>query len=1202
MRLQKLEINGFKSFADKVDFEFEPGVTAFVGPNGCGKSNVVDAVRWILGEQSPKAIRGGTMQDIIFNGGGARKPKGYAEASLTILNDRGILPVDYTEVCVTRRLFRTGESEYLINKQPCRLRDIREMFMDTGVGMQTYSIIEQGRVARLLQANPVERRAVFEEAAGISKYKVQRRAAQAKLDRTLENLERAQMLASEKEARLRSIKNQAAKARRWQEYQERLREIQYSLSLHTWRKAEALRRKALDEIAASEGMAAELAHQLASAEAALAAIEQEAAETERLHDETQRSLHQVETQRQAAQQNIRRNTDLISEYDAAAEEAAASLQTLESRLARAREELTRARAELEELHQLVQAQTQAAREQTRSAQESANECLRIEQSLDRWKSEIIESAHRAVQLRNEINNLVNSQQQDTARRARLDERRAATDKALQELNEAAARLTEQRLALDARLESGRVALEDTERRRLETLGLVATADDGLRAQREREAALAERRRVLADLDASAQDVADGVRWLLRPERRPGGVLGMVADLIHVDLANALAIESALADRAQTLITQDTPSALAALRLLREGEGGRAAILPLDRARAQAQTPDLAGQPGVVGRAMDMIRCDDAVRPALASLIGGVWIVDTFDAAADHSAGPGAAATLVTLHGDVLEPGGVITGGAALRRVGIISRRSELEQLDRDLQELAAQIAALELERSRGVELAEDLARQAARGREQLDEDRRQRHVLDTDLQDLQRQRQRIEEEQRLLLGEIAEIDNNLITGAAREEQVRRDLAAAETARQRIEADIEAAQARLAVQREDAARLRDQAHELKLELARREQRLESLRQAAASHERAQDEIEQQIETTSSAIAAYARKREESQAQITASQDEERRLEAAHAELAAELESILVRRQSVRESRATETARCQTLRASHADATSRLTSLRVEENRHALQMQNTEEKLQAAWGATIAQVAELEKQRLASTPPPEPGASPQPEPDWNALAQEAAELQRKIQSMGGVNTDALAEQEQIEADLKWQIEQRADLEEAEKQLRQIIRKINRLCKEKFEEAFAKVAENFAELFRKLFGGGSAELRLIQQEGEDILDAGIDIIARPPGKEPKSIIQLSGGEQTMTTIALVFAIFKWKPSPFCILDEVDAALDEANIDRFCAMVKEFLNFSQFIVITHSKRTMGLADTLYGVTMMEQGVSTKLAVKMEEAAKLVA
>ncbi|HRU07029.1 MAG TPA: AAA family ATPase, partial [Candidatus Brocadiia bacterium] len=457
MRLQKLEINGFKSFADKVDFEFEPGVTAFVGPNGCGKSNVVDAVRWILGEQSPKAIRGGTMQDIIFNGGGARKPKGYAEASLTILNDRGILPVDYTEVCVTRRLFRTGESEYLINKQPCRLRDIREMFMDTGVGMQTYSIIEQGRVARLLQANPVERRAVFEEAAGISKYKVQRRAAQAKLDRTLENLERAQMLASEKEARLRSIKNQAAKARRWQEYQERLREIQYSLSLHTWRKAEALRRKALDEIAASEGMAAELAHQLASAEAALAAIEQEAAETERLHDETQRSLHQVETQRQAAQQNIRRNTDLISEYDAAAEEAAASLQTLESRLARAREELTRARAELEELHQLVQAQTQAAREQTRSAQESANECLRIEQSLDRWKSEIIESAHRAVQLRNEINNLVNSQQQDTARRARLDERRAATDKALQELNEAAARLTEQRLALDARLESGRVA-------------------------------------------------------------------------------------------------------------------------------------------------------------------------------------------------------------------------------------------------------------------------------------------------------------------------------------------------------------------------------------------------------------------------------------------------------------------------------------------------------------------------------------------------------------------------------------------------------------------------------------------------------------------------------------------------------------------------------------------------------------------------
>jgi len=541
--------------------------------------------------------------------------------------------------------------------------------------------------------------------------------------------------------------------------------------------------------------------------------------------------------------------------------------------------------------------------------------------------------------------------------------------------------------------------------------------------------------------------------------------------------------------------------------------------------------------------------------------------------------------LATLQGDVIEPGGAMIGGEAARRTGIISRRSELEAVEGDLARLAGEIAGLEAERGRRSQRVEDLAAELAGLREAIEAGRRERHVIDTDLQDHERQRCRLSDEQRVILAELREIEENLASFTAREEQIRRDLEVCDAAKAKLEEEIRGAQERLQAQRGEAAQLREEVDRLRVTLAREDQKREGLEATAVRLRRSVGELESQLKAAQVTIESYRRKQRESQAEIASSRERIEALRGQQAALSSELEALRAERQATHEKRRGVFESAQALRTRHDESSRGLTNLRVEENRHALEVQNVEERLRADWNVSISDIA-------SATPLPEV------EPDWAALSAEADDLQRKIQQMGGVNTDALAEQEELEGEIKWQLEQRDDLDQAEKQLRQIIRKINKLCRERFQEAFEKVRENFQEMFRKLFGGGSADLKLEEVQDEDVLEAGIDIVARPPGKEPKSIIQLSGGEQTMTTVALIFAIFKWKPSPFCILDEVDAALDEANVDRFCAIVREFLDRSQFIIITHSKRTMGLADVLYGITMMEQGVSTKLGVKVEEAA----
>ena len=1190
MRLLRLELNGFKSFADRTVFEFEPGVTAFVGPNGCGKSNVVDAVRWILGERSAKAVRGSCMQDIIFNGAASRKPKAFAEATLTILNDRGILPVDFDEVAVTRRLYRTNESEYLLNRRPCRLRDIQDLFMDTGVGMHTYSIIEQGRVARLLEASPLERRVIFEEAAGISKYRSQLNSARAKLERTQQNLERAQIVLDQQEARLRSIRSQAAKARRWQEARARLKDIDVRLALRDYRGARDARDKLRQRIHEIEQRESELATQLVAAEGALVELGRKADDLDATHLTRQEELRSAETGLMGSQERVRRNTELLSEYDDATRQARAEIERLEARLSLARRELGEATCEYREISDLVETQTAAVEEQGRQAATLAGECERLCNDIERWKTEVIEVRVRAVGLRNEINGILQARQQDDARRGRLDERLCAADEAIEELDRADQSVRERQHALEARAEESNALLLRTERERLEALGLVAAAETDLRSLREREAALRERREVLTELDAAAEDVADGAVWLCGADSPVAGLIGMLPDIARPDTKYAGAIESVLGDLAQCVVFHTSRAALDALRLLREERVGRAIVLALDRLRPTRSPVDLAGKPGVIGRACDLLGVEPRFDIVAQSLLGDVWVVDSFETAVPLANNGAGAARLVTLDGDLFEPHGAVAGGAPVRGGGILSRRSELERIAEDLQRIAREIASRETERSRASGQAADLADRIANLRQALEDTRHERHVLDSDIQDNERQRVRRQAERRMIEIEVQEIQDSLTSCAEREQQNRCDLEGSEAKRRGLEEDIVASQARLEGQKAGAARLREQFEELRLTLARREVTCKNLEDRVRSLENAVTEFEERLAGARDRIETYAAKRRESESEIARGREDGARLSERRAELLRDLERISAERQAARQSRDIEMERGQTLRAGHDEVARRLSDLRVDESRRSQRMQGVEERLMADWELSVAE--------MSAEPPEAEGAGE--ETDWDALSAEAEELRRKIQRMSGVNTDALGELEELEAETQWRHEQRDDLENARKKLLQIIRKINRVCRERFREAFDQVRLNFQELFRKLFGGGSGDLRLIQEEGQDILDAGIDIIARPPGKQPEAIIQLSGGEKTLATVALVFAIFKLKPSPFCILDEVDAALDEANIDRFCAMVKDFLDLSQFIVITHSKRTMGLADTLYGITMMEQGVSSKLAVRMEEAERL--
>jgi chromosome segregation protein len=1246
--LKRLELVGFKSFADKTQFDFASGVTAIVGPNGSGKSNIVDSVRWALGEQSSKSLRGQEMIDVIFNGSASRRSLGLAEVTMTFDNGRRALATEAEEVQITRRVYRSGEGEYLINGQPSRLKDIKNLFLGSGAGTDAYSIIEQGRVDVLLQSSTRERRTIFEEAAGISRFKARKTETLRRLERVDQNVQRLRDIIDEVEKQLRSVKLQAAKAQRYQEYSNRLRELRVGLGLDEYHQ---LTGKLQAEQAVLDGLRADLTQQTAQAET----WERDSRELEEALQRLDEAAHEQEGLLAAARRQIAAAEATLSHEGALAGDLETDLARLRGRLA----ELTARVAALAASAAAaagdvagVEAQEQGQRQGVQVLEAELHALARrlaeLQDQVEGDKTEHLEQMRQAARLQNDVVSF--KAQVDTLRRERerLRQRSAQAAESLASIDLELQELTAADEALQGRLAAARQALAERrqERDRLrrardETAQLVAD----LRAQR---SGLASRIEVLEGLERSHEGLGTGVREVLalleQPDPGPWStVAGMVADFLTVRHEYAPLIDLALGERAQRFVARDADLLAEALRQRGQPFSGRVSFLvrpprgtglPSDQSPAGLEPaptaessvlgrlcpPPLpagaAAEPGVIALAEQLVTCDRSGFEDLpAQLLGRTLLVRDLDTARQHAA-HAAGYRFITPQGELLEPDGTLTVGTHHAEAGILSRKSELRELreqavaldrrvadtERDLADLRGRVADLDQQTEQRQEEIDVLAEQAADLRSRIGQHRQRREGL--------------HEEVVLSRSEISGLEQEIAASESGWRQAREQAEGAERRVQSLQARLHDAEVEIREREALHQRQQQESTAARVALAQVEERLAALRARLRQIEgdlgQRRDELaqgEQQL------AAARARLAESQRVMLQASADLARcYLDKEAAERC--LADFTRARDGRRQERQALAERMQAARSAWRTRQEQAHARELEVNDLGHRRTTLAERLREDYGLDLA--AEYERQlgrqgdketrRQGEDGRGPAGDGPGGEDSVSlspcllvslcisqeAANEEIAELRRKLSRLGSVNLDSLQELAELEARAAALQAQYEDLGAAKRALEEIIARINSDSRRLFTDTFATIRTHFQELFRKLFGGGMADVVL--ENEEDILESGIEVIARPPGKELRSISLMSGGEKTLTAVALLLAIFRSKPSPFCILDEVDAALDEANIGRFTAVLRDFLDQSQFIIITHSKRTMACADVLYGVTMQESGISKRVAVRFDD------
>lgn len=1197
MRLKKLILSGFKSFADKTELEFDAGISCVVGPNGCGKSNIVDAIKWVLGEQSAKSLRGGEMMDVIFNGSSKRNPSGLSSVTLVFENEDHLLqpapnsqPLENPDtVEVTRRLYRSGQSEYLINKEPARLRDIKEMFLDTGVGAGAYSLIEQGRVTQFLQATQEERRAFFDEAAGISRYKQRRKEALRKLDRVEQNMARVQDILGEVEKRLRSIKLQAGKARNYQEYSQRLHELRSLYFLAQYHRMTLQRRDLQSKLDSDHDELASMAGRLEHLEAAQSAAEVESVELEQSARNVQSQLHGVSSKINSLSERVdvqSRRAEELSERIVANVARAEELQTkLDSQAG----DLQRRQADLHTVQQDVetlQNSTEGLRDDHAAGELRITE---MRSQIEDEKSGVVDLMRRVAQLHNEVQGLQLKRENLHGRRDRMQGRAEQIAQELETLTAEQAAHATKLDDIDEVIQASEAKLTEVKQ---QASGLADTEQklgQRLSDLREERSTLQGRKHTLEEMQKRLEGVAEGTRRVLqaRQDGKLAAIRGMVGDFVQTDVEHAPLVAAALAGADQRLLCEEFTQLQQGAGELDEllAEGGQVEIICLDQLRAVPTDDAAMLPPKVIGRVLDWLNFEEWLEPVMWQLLGRTFVVrDLADAVEAAAAAPGKY-RFVTMAGEVLESEGMIRLGSVHHGAGVIGRRSELAELHRREQELSSEIDDLHSrctqakdEREHLDKIIHELRTALYEANYEKSETAKQVEKLENRLAELRREEPLVAQNIKAVLTEIEE--------SVRTEQAHNESAAElERTRDQRESAVAELEQQLQQAQTRQAELTDRLNEMKIKIAAGQQRLVSLRESAESLRRQQDEMTAQLNAARGAVDLDRQRQAEAQRDVESAKAEIESLHTRHNELQEEASDLDESRQGILERLSEIRKELTSRRKSRDEAAERLSNLRVkfgEVDAHIGDMVNRAADEMGMDLVELYKTYEHDEQR-----------------DWQAVEDEINELRGKIDRLGNVNMDAIAEQEELEQREQFLQSQIEDITTSQRQLEDLVRKLNKESRQRFEETFTAVRENFQVLFRKLFGGGKADILLV--DPEDILESPIEIVARPPGKELRSISLLSGGEKTMAALALIFGFFQARPSPFCLLDEVDAALDEANNERYNALVEEFAETSQFIMITHSKRTMAIGNVLYGVTMQEPGVSTRISVRFEEAARMV-
>ncbi len=1186
MRLEKIILDGFKSFADRTEFNFDAEITGIVGPNGCGKSNVVDAVKWVLGEQKLKSLRSDQMADVIFGGSGSRKPLGSAEVTLVLSNPAGSasgrLPIDTEQVQVSRRIYRSGDCEYRINGKLCRLKDIRELFMDTGVATRAYSIIEQGQVDQLVSASKQDRRLVFEEAAGISKYKAHKKEALRKLERTEQNLLRLADILSEVGKRLRSVKLQAGKARNYLEYTQRLKELQVNFSLVEYGK----NKEQLDEKSAilhqDEEQFSASAAQETGAEAEASRLGNEILDREHRLSETGNSLVAVQSKIDQRIQRIEFLRSRIVELEQRKNTASQEIERLRGQVEVLKRDLESHCNDLTGCDRIVTERNEAIAQIQKIAREVDLQLASLQAELEDEKSGIIDIVRRTAQLHNEIQSLSSYRNNLSNQRERLAGRaqtaKAELERLLTEKAQHNARLGDIAKVLDElerNLESKRQSIEDTEKH---------ISDDGKRLAvgKETRSALTSELAVLADMERRYEGLGNAVKNIVKAQKdenaRRDYIDGILAEKIGTDVQYAAAVEAALEGLTDVLLIKDSGRLFQDRPTLSSLEG-RVHFRCLDRVEPFMDDADFSKYPFVKGRLVEFVRCESRYARLAWSLLGKTLVVDSLEAAMELPCWTRAGYSFVTLGGECLSADGVLRLGPLGRATGLISRRSRISQLEGAIETLNTEIAEREGHIQRNSQSKAHLEKLCKELRTAIYEASTEKMQVNSKLGVYERDIKRVKDEEPLIAGEIGSLEAQIAQSVQREYDSKQRLTELETVnneRKARIADLEERHGELRGQQQD--RMQDLT-DLKVQLGQALEQQKGLRQII---ERLQGQMQASLRT----LAGMEEEIRVGANQLLEAQRDILSCEAVVSELYVEKEAAQQSNRLLQEQletlmaeqkRKEETVR--TARARKAEVEHRINELRVELGQLQVRQQDLIDRVKDELQIDLAQTFETHTTG---------------DVNWEEVKNEITELRGKIERLGNVNLDAIAEQDTLEERHNFLANQVKDLTESKDQLQQLITKLNKQSRERFVETFEQIRVNFQQIFRKLFGGGKADIVL--EESDDVLEAGIEVIARPPGKETRSISLLSGGEKSMTAMALLFAVFRTKPSPFCFLDEVDAALDEANNERFNMLLRDFGIESQFIVITHSKRTMSIAQMLFGVTMQQQGVSKKIAVRFDE------
>jgi chromosome segregation protein len=1186
MFLKQLEVMGFKSFAERISVEFVPGVTAVVGPNGSGKSNIIDAIRWVLGEQSAKSLRGSKMEDVIFAGSDSRKALNIAEVTLVLDNEDGALPIDYSEISVTRRVFRSGDSEYLLNKQPCRLKDIIELFMDSGLGKEAFSIISQGKVEEILNSKPEERRTIFEEAAGVLKYKSRKKKAESKLFETQENLNRVNDILHELEGQVEPLKIQASMAKDYLEKKEELEKFEVALTVYDiedlhkqWESVSVdFEKHGREEVALSSRVQKKEAI-LAQTRDKIAALDESITNLQEILLSTSEELEKLEGRKQVLIERKKNSSTNETQLKQSIDEAETRLAQLSSEKNSLQETFKDIEAEVSEL------KLELSTKQSQFKHYSEN----IEEIIESYKSDYIEKLNQQAAAKNEIQYLQQQLEQQSSRSGRLE---AENEKYVHQRDE----LQKNHKVLSKELQQQREKIDEhiflyrEEQKKLESVRTKYEKQEKTLYQAYQYLQQAKsRKEMLEEMEDDYSGFFQGVKEVLKArDGALSGIEGAVAELIQVPKQYETAMETALAASMQHIVTATEEDGRKAIAYLKKNQYGRATFLPMNiikgKSISESQHNMLKGHPSFIGVGSQLINYDPRYQMIMSNLLGNVLITKDLKGAGEIAKLVQYRYRLVTLDGDVVNPGGSMSGGTIKQKKNsLLSRKGELEEMKEKLSAMETQTEQLQVQ-------VKSLKEESAFREKKLEEMRvsgeRQRlkeQELLSQLRENELSQQNLDE--RLSLYDLEKKDYTSIKEKhdSRTNELSKLLDDIQQEIKELDKKIEELTLQKNTERTSKDALSDEISDMKANLAARNEQLAGTRNQLERVKDNKAETEKRLKTLKEDLQWLQTEMKDN---FSGEKQLIEKAEKCAGQKSETTELISIRRDErlkLQQTVEDEELELKELKRQHKGLVTALKDEEVKINRLDVELENRLDHLREEYMLSF-----------------EAAKSDYP------LTIEVDEARRKVklvklalEELGTVNIGAIDEYERVKERYEFLLEQKEDLTEAKDTLYQVINEMDTEMIRRFDQTFSAIQVEFEGVFKALFGGGRAELKLT--DPTDLLHTGVDIVAQPPGKKLQNLGLMSGGERALTAIALLFSILKIRPVPFCILDEVEAALDEANVQRFSQYLKKFSDDTQFIVITHRKGTMEEAHVLYGVTMQESGVSKLVSVRLQETPELL-